>query len=65
METRESSMEERLLEIFHDMLSYLAAETLKAKKCGKNERAEKLSVAFKILSEEYTKIKIQNREEKK
>jgi len=41
----------------HIVLSYLAAETLKARKCGKMDRAEKLSVAFKILSKEYDRVK--------
>jgi hypothetical protein len=44
------------------VLSYLAAEALKARKCGKIQRAEKLSIAFKILSKEYDEIKIHKKE---
>jgi len=50
-------MGDRLEENLHIVLSYLAAETLKARKCGKMDRAEKLSVAFKILSKEYDRVK--------
>ena len=39
------------------VLSYLACEALKARKRGKIDRAEKLSLAFKILSKEYDKIR--------
>jgi len=40
----------------------LASEALKARKVGKIDRAKKLVVAFKILSEEYEKIRRQNEE---
>lgn len=50
-------MGERLEESLNSVLSYLAAEVLKAKKCGKIQRAERLSVAFKILSKEYDELK--------
>ena len=52
MEVREP-LEENLRKV----LSYLASETMKARKNGKVDRAERLSVAFKILSEEYDEIK--------
>lgn len=52
-------MSERLNENLRIVLSYLASETMKAKKSGKMDRVEKLSVAFKILSKEYDKIKSQ------
>jgi len=50
-------MRELLEENLRKVLSYLAAETMKARKNGKIDRAERLSVAFKILSEEYDEIK--------
>ena len=61
-----SSMGGRLEENLHSVLSYLAAEALIARKHGKIDRAEKLSVAFKILSKEYDRImrqkKMKNKE---
>jgi len=51
---------ERLEESLRRVLSYMASEALKARKCGKNDRAERLSMAFKILSEEYDRIKGQD-----
>jgi SHS2 domain-containing protein len=50
-------MRELLEENLRKVLSYLASETMKARKNGKIGRAERLSVAFKILSEEYDDIK--------
>jgi SHS2 domain-containing protein len=50
-------MKELLEENLRKVLSYLASETMKARKNGKIGRAERLSVAFKILSEEYDDIK--------
>lgn len=47
---------ELLEENLRKVLSYLASETMKARKNGKIDRAERLSVAFKILSEEYDEI---------
>jgi hypothetical protein len=58
MEVREP-LEENL----RNVLSYLASETMKARKNGKIDRAERLSVAFKILSEEYDEIKHQKEAE--
>jgi len=58
MEVREP-LEENL----RNVLSYLASETMKARKNRKSDRAERLSVAFKILSEEYDKIKHQKEAE--
>jgi hypothetical protein len=55
-------MSQRLEESLNSVLSYLAAETLKARKCGKMQRAERLSVAFKILSKEYDEIRRQRKE---
>ena len=52
-------MVEKLEENLRETLSYLASEALKARKCGKNDRAEELSIAFKILSKEYDKIRHQ------
>ena len=48
---------EPLEENLRNVLSYLASETMKARKNGKIDRAERLSVAFKILSKEYDEIK--------
>jgi len=48
-----------VIEELREVLSYLASEALKARKCGKNERVEELSIAFKILSKEYDKIRQQ------
>jgi hypothetical protein len=56
-------MSQRLEESLNSVLSYLAAEALKARKYGKLERAEKLSIAFKILSKEYDEIRRQGRKE--
>jgi len=56
-----------LEENLHSVLSYLAAEALKARKSGKIDRAEKLSIAFKILSKEYDRImrqKTKNKDKK-
>ena len=53
-------MEEDLRKV----LSYLASETMKARKSGKIDRAERLSVAFKILSKEYDQIRHQKEAEK-
>ncbi len=50
-------MNGNLEEDLRSVLSYLASETMKARKSGKIDRAEKLSVAFKILSKEYDEIK--------
>ena len=58
-------MSDGLEENLHSVLSYLAAEALKARKHGKIDRAEKLSVAFKILSEEYDRVKGQRKAKKK
>jgi hypothetical protein len=55
-------MSHQLEESLNIVLSYLATETLKAKKHGKIQRAEKLSIAFKILSKEYDEIKGQKKE---
>jgi hypothetical protein len=56
-------MNRQLEESLNSVLSYLAAETFKARKCGKLQRAEKLSIAFKILSKEYDEIRRQKKEE--
>jgi len=56
-------MSQRLEESLNSVLSYLAAETLKARKCGRMQRAEKLSIAFKILSKEYDEIRRQRKRE--
>lgn len=56
-------MKERLEEDLRSVLSYLASETMKARKSGKTDRAEKLSVAFKILSKEYDQIRNQKEAE--
>ena len=48
-----------MIEELREVLSYLASEALKARKFGKNERVEELSIAFKILSKEYDKIRKQ------
>ena len=56
-------MSERLEENLRNVLSYLASETMKARKNGKIDRAERLSFAFKILSEEYDEIKNQKEAE--
>jgi hypothetical protein len=50
---------ERMEEDLRDVLSYLASETMKARKSGKIDRAERLSVAFKILSKEYDEVRRQ------
>ena len=55
---------ERLEEDLRKILSYLASETMKARKSGKIDRAERLSVAFKILSKEYDQIRHQKEVEK-
>ena len=57
-------MRERLEEDLRKVLSYLASETMKARKSGKIDRAERLSVAFKILSEEYDQTRHQKEAEK-
>jgi len=60
-------MGDGLEENLHSVLSYLAAEALKARKSGKIDRAEKLSIAFKILSKEYDRImrqKTKNKDKK-
>lgn len=49
-------LNKKLEENLRNILSYLASETMKARKSGRMDRAEKLSVAFKILSEEYDKV---------
>jgi len=56
-------VKERLEEDLRSVLSYLASETMKARKSGKTDRAEKLSVAFKILSKEYDQIRNQKEAE--
>lgn len=58
-------MRERLERDLRNILSYLASETMKARKSGKIDRAEKLSLAFKILSKEYDEIKYQKEKETK
>ena len=55
---------ERLEENLRNVLSYLASETMKARKSGKTDRAERLSLAFKILSKEYDEIRQQKEGEK-
>jgi len=50
-------MNKQTLHYLRSILTYLASEILKAKKEGKWERAEELSVAFKILSKEYEMLK--------
>jgi len=57
-------MRKGLEEDMRNVLSYLASEAMKAKKSGKVDRAERLSVAFKILSKEYDKIRYQKENEK-
>ncbi|MFQ5758834.1 MAG: hypothetical protein ACE5IF_04080 [Candidatus Bathyarchaeia archaeon] len=57
-------MRERLEENLRNVLSYLASETMKARKSGKIDRAERLSIAFKILSKEYDQIRHQKEAEK-
>ena len=54
---------EKFEEDLRSVLSYLASETMKAKKSGKIDRAERLSVAFKILSREYDQIRNQKEAE--
>ena len=58
-------MTERLEESLGRVLSYMASEALKARKCGKIDRAEKLSMAFKILSKEYDNIRSQEKKKDK
>jgi len=58
----ETQMRESLEENLRDILSYLASETMKARKSGELDRAQWLSLAFKIPSNEYDQIK--NRKEK-
>ena len=58
-------MRERLEKDLRSILSYLASETMKARKSGKIDRAERLSVAFKVLSKEYDEIKHQKEKEAK
>jgi len=53
---------EELEENLREVLSYLASEALKARKCRKNDRAKELSIAFKILSKEYDKIRHQEKQ---
>ncbi len=50
---------ERQEEDLRKVLSYLASETMKARKSREIDRAERLSVAFKILSAEYDEIRRQ------
>jgi len=50
-------MRERMEENLRNVLSYLASEIMKARKSGRIDRAERLSVAFKILSKEYDEIR--------
>ena len=57
-------MTERLEKSLRRVLSYIASETLKARKCGKIDRAGKLSMAFKILSKEYDNIRSQEKKKK-
>jgi len=52
-------MTERMEEKLRLVLSYIASEALKARKMRKMDRAEKLVIAFKILSEEYEEVKRQ------
>ena len=58
-------MRERLERDLRNILSYLASETMKARKSGKMDRAERLSLAFKILSKEYDEITYQKEKETK
>ncbi len=58
-------MVEKLLENLRETLAHLASEALKAKKCGKKDRAEELSIAFKILSEEYDRTRNQDKNRKR
>jgi len=53
----EMQMRESLEESLRDILSYLTSETMKARKSGELDRAQRLSLAFKILSNEYDQIK--------
>ncbi len=57
-------MTEGLEESLGSVLSYIASEALKARKCGESDRAEKLSMAFKILSKEYDNIRSQKKKRK-
>ncbi|UCC32867.1 MAG: hypothetical protein JSW53_03445 [Candidatus Bathyarchaeota archaeon] len=50
-------MRERLEENLRNVLSYLASETMKARKSRKVDRVQRLSVAFKILLKEYNEIR--------
>ena len=50
---RGEKMDPEIRKKIKDVLSYLASEILKAKKTRNPSRAEKLMVAFKLLSEEY------------
>jgi hypothetical protein len=52
---------ERLEESLGRILFYIASEALKARKCGEIDIAEKLSMAFKILSKEYDNIRSQEK----
>jgi hypothetical protein len=58
-------MRERLEEAMRNILSYLASEPMKARKRGKIDRTKRLSLAFKILSEEFDEIKYQKEKEAK
>ncbi len=53
----------KLEENLREILSYLASEALKARKMGRIDRAKRLTVAFKILSDEYEKIRLQDKGE--
>ncbi|NIU81484.1 hypothetical protein GWN63_04480 [Candidatus Bathyarchaeota archaeon] len=50
-----------MVEDLRSVLSYLASEAMKARKHGKLDRAQKLSVAFKILSREYEEVRHQKK----
>ena len=56
-------MRERLEKDLRSILSYLASETMKARKSGEVDRAQRLSLAFKILSKEYDEIRYQKEKE--
>jgi hypothetical protein len=52
-------------EDLRNILSYLASEPMKAGKRGKIDRTKRLSLVFKILSEEFDGIKYQKEKEAK
>ncbi|UCE43954.1 MAG: hypothetical protein JSV57_00155 [Candidatus Bathyarchaeota archaeon] len=50
-------MREELEQDLRNVLSYLASETMKARKSEKTDRAQRLSITFKILLKEYNEIR--------